>query len=518
MVDRLRLILGDQLNARHSWYTETDDNTLYVIAEMFEEATYVRHHVQKVCAFFLAMQTFAQSLEQAGHQVLHLTLNDTADTPDVAALLARLAEEHGVKSIEYQRPDEQRLLDSLRNLAIKGVEITECDTEHFLVPFEELGKHFKPGKAHRMETFYRRMRQEHNVLMENMLMDGGKPAGGKWNYDASNRKKLKKADLALIPTPLTFAHDLSDILARLEEHNIDTIGHAKPETWLPMNREESLNLLSWFCTEALPRFGDFQDAMTDQSEFAWSLFHSRLSFSINTKMLHPMEVIEAAVKAYEDNPDIDISQVEGFVRQILGWREFIRGIYWANMPGYETLNALDADQPLPDYFWTGETGMNCVRQAVTQSLDYAFAHHIQRLMVTGVFGLIAGIDPDEMDAWYLGIYVDAHEWVEMPNTRGMSQFADGGLVASKPYAASGNYINKMSDYCQGCQYNVKEKLGEDACPFNALYWHFMMRHRDKFEKNPRIGMVYRSWDKQDADTQRLTLVKGDDLLEKLGEL
>lgn len=513
MVDRLRLILGDQLNARHSWYNELDANTLYVIAEIREEATYVRHHVQKVCAFFLAMRTFAQSLEQTGHRVLHLTLNDTAETPDVAALLARLAEEHCVKTIEYQRPDEQRLLDSLRNLAIKGVEITECDSEHFLVPFDELGKHFRRGKAHRMETFYRRMRQTHDVLME-----GDKPEGGQWNYDASNRNKLKKADLALVPKPLTFAHDVGDILARLERHNIETIGNAKPETWLPMNREESLDLLSWFCNEALPRYGDFQDAMTDQSEFAWSLFHSRLSFSINTKMLHPMEVIEAAVQAYEKNPDIDTSQVEGFVRQILGWREFIRGIYWANMPGYNQLNVLDAKQPLPDYFWTGETGMNCVRQAVRQSLDYAFAHHIQRLMVTGVFGLISGIDPDEMDAWYLGIYVDAHEWVEMPNTRGMSQFADGGLVASKPYAASGNYINKMSDYCQGCRYNVKEKLGEDACPFNALYWHFMIRHREKFETNPRIGMVYRNWDKQDADTRKLTIQKGDYLLEKLGEL
>lgn len=513
MVDRLRLILGDQLNARHSWYNELDANTLYVIAEIQEEATYVRHHVQKVCAFFLAMQTFAQFLEQAGHQVLHLTLDDTADTPGVAALLQRLSREHKVKTIEYQRPDEQRLLDSLRALSIESVDIRECDTEHFLVPFDELGKQFKRGKAHRMETFYRRMRQTHDVLME-----GDQPAGGQWNYDASNRKKLKKADLALIPAPLTFAHDVRDILARLEKHNIETIGHARPETWLPMNREESLSLLSWFCTEALPRFGDFQDAMTDQSEFAWSLFHSRLSFSINTKMLHPMEVIEAAVQAYEKNAAIDISQVEGFVRQVLGWREFIRGIYWANMPGYEALNVLDATQPLPEYFWTGETGMNCVRQAVTQSLDYAFAHHIQRLMVTGVFGLIAGIDPDELDAWYLGVYVDAHEWVEMPNTRGMSQFADGGLVASKPYAASGNYINKMSDYCQGCQYNVKDKLGEDACPFNALYWHFMIRHRDKFEKNPRIGMVYQSWDKQDDDTQQLTLQKGDDLLEKLGEL
>ncbi|MBO6657543.1 MAG: cryptochrome/photolyase family protein [Pseudomonadales bacterium] len=513
MVNRLRVILGDQLNEAHSWFSDKDEQTLYVIAELHEEATYVTHHVQKICAFFLAMQTFAESLEANGHKVLHLSLDDTHDTPDVGALLTRLASEQNATVIEYQRPDEQRLLNQLRVLSIPGVEILECDTEHFLVPFEELGKHFQQGKAHRMETFYRKMRQRHQVLMKD-----GQPLGGKWNYDASNRKKLKKADLAVIPTPLTFAHDVTAILGRLTRHNIEHIGSEKKQIWLPVSRNESLQLLDWFCESALPRFGDFQDAMTDQSEHAWSLFHSRLSFSINTKILHPVEVIEAAVNAYHSNDAIDISQVEGFVRQILGWREFIRGIYWANMPGYKSLNELNAERPLPDYFWSGDTQMNCVKQAVTQSLDYAFAHHIQRLMVTGVFGLIAGIHPDEMDAWYLGVYVDAHEWVEMPNTRGMSQFADGGLVASKPYAASGNYINKMGDYCQSCHYNVKEKVTEDACPFNALYWHFMLRHRDRFESNPRIGMVYRSWDKQDSQVQKLTMKKGDDLLETLSEL
>jgi len=513
MVDQIRLILGDQLNTRHSWFAEKDAKTLYILAEIREEATYVNHHVQKVCAFFLAMQKFAETLSANGHQVQHLTLDDTHKTNDVSQLLRQLADKHGVNTIEYQRPDEYRLLEKMRSLEIEGATLDEFDTEHFLLPFHDIGNQFEAGKPHRMETFYRRMRKQHDILIED-----GKPAGGEWNYDASNRKKLTKKGLDSIPRPLTFCHDVTDILGRLERHEIKMIGTANREICLPVTREESLRLLAWFCDHALPRFGDFQDAMTDQSEFAWSLFHSRLSFSINVKLLHPREVIEAVIGAYRIRDDIDITQVEGFVRQIVGWREFIRGIYWANMPAYGSLNGLNASVNLPEYFWTGKTAMNCISQTVSQSLEHAYAHHIQRLMVTGVFGLIAGIDPNEMDNWYLGIYVDALEWVEMPNTRGMSQFADGGLVASKPYAASGNYINKMGDYCQSCQYDVREKLTENACPFNSLYWHFMIRHREKFENNPRIGMVYRSWDKMNVETQMLTIKKGDACLEKLDEL
>lgn len=510
---RLRLILGDQLNLAHSWFRECDADTLYVIAEMHSETRYVKHHVQKVCAFFLAMAQFAETLRQAGHEALYLTLDDTADMPDLSSLLTALASQYKADVVEYQQADEYRLLEAQRNLNIPGVSVQEYQTEHFLVPFDALPRHFKPGKAHRMETFYRQMRRDHDVLM-----NGEQPLGDKWNFDASNRKKLKKQDLADIPAPLTFTHDCTEILARLEKHGVETIGDASTCSRLPATRAESLDLLNFFCKTLLPRFGDYQDAMTDQSEFAWSLYHSRLSFSINVKLLHPREVIDAAVAAFEANDDISLSQIEGFVRQIIGWREFIRGIYWANMPDYQKLNVLDATRPLPDYFWTGKTRMNCMSQAIGQSLEYAYAHHIQRLMVTGVFGLIAGIHPDDMDNWYLGIYVDALDWVEMPNTRGMSQFADGGLVASKPYAASGNYINKMSDYCKSCHYNVKEKTSEDACPFNSLYWDFMIRHRERFERNPRIGMVYRSWDKFDEATKQQTLDRASHCLETLEDL
>ena len=512
-IETIRFILGDQLNHDHSWYLEKDEHTMYVVAEIFEEATYTRHHVQKVHAFFLAMEAFATTLKEAGHQVLYLTLDDTAGASSVSELLNVLADTYNPIRVGYQRPDEHRLLEQLRALALSGVEVIEYDTEHFMVPFADLSTHFARGKKHRMEQFYRRLRKQHNILMED-----NEPVGGQWNYDATNRSKLKKSDLADIPAPLLFASDVDEVQRRLERHDIKTVGKISQQLPMPITRDQSLELLRSFCRTELPRFGDFQDAMTGNSDYAWSLYHSRLSFSMNVKLLHPAEVIDAAIAAYFAQDNIDISQVEGFVRQILGWREFVRGIYWANMPGYDELNALAAEKDLPAYFWTGDTQMNCVSKAITQSLDHAYAHHIQRLMVTGMFGLLAGVDPDQMDQWYLGIYIDAIEWVEMPNTRGMSQFADDGLITSKPYSASGNYINKMSDYCASCHYKVKEKTTKDACPFNSLYWHFMVRHREKFQNNPRIGMVYRNWDKQEKAVQELTIARGEDCLKNLEAL
>jgi deoxyribodipyrimidine photolyase-related protein len=259
--------------------------------------------------------------------------------------------------------------------------------------------------------------------------------------------------------------------------------------------------------------------MTGKGENRWSLYHSRISFALNSKILHPLQVIEAALRRF-DEPDspVDLAQIEGFIRQILGWREYVRAVYWANMPNYAERNALDAERDLPDYFWTGRTKMSCMKQAIDQSLDYAYAHHIQRLMVTGNFAMLAGIDPAQVDNWYLGIYIDAVEWVEMPNTRGMSQFADGGLIATKPYAASGSYINKMSDYCKDCHYSVKERYTEQACPFNSLYWHCMQRHSDKFSKNPRTAMAYRSWDKMDSQVKAALLTRAKFCLENIEQL
>lgn len=510
----LRLILGDQLNSEHSWFEQVDDSVLYLIAELHQETVYVKHHIQKMCAFFSAMEQFSDELKAAGYHVLHLTLDDTKSHQNLGELISTLMNQYSIQQFQYQRPDEYRLLKQLRSLLISDELIIEFDSEHFLLEFDELPDFIKPAQHNRLETFYRKLRQRFNILMED-----GKPIGGKWNYDEQNREKLKPKDLNHIPQPLLFSNPVKDIKNRIDRHNVKYFGHCDNDILWPVNREQSLQLLSYFCDVCLPNFGRFQDAMTNQHSHQWSLFHSRLSFSLNTKILNPAEVIEAAVNAFENSKGvISLAQIEGFVRQILGWREYVRSVYWVNMPNYTEQNTLNATGELPDYFWNGNTKMECMKQAIQQSLDYAYAHHIQRLMITGNFCLLTGIDPNQVDQWYLGIYIDAIEWVEMPNTRGMSQFADGGWVATKPYSAGGNYVNKMSDYCKTCVYSVKEKVTENACPLNSLYWRFMVKHRDRLEKNPRIGMVYRSWDKQDNQTQEATLNRAEwciDNIEKL---
>lgn len=513
-VKKLRLILGDQLNASHSWYQTKSDDVLYVIAEMHQEATYVKHHIQKICAFFAAMQTFATALKGAGHHVLHIKLDDERSLLPLKQLIAYLCQNHDVEQFEYQRPDEFRLLHQLESLELPDVCIGMAETEHFFVPYEELGSYFKKDKSTRMENFYRKMRQRFDVLM-----DDGKPVGDQWNFDSENQNKLKKADIPNIPEPLIFENNISEVLARIDAKGIATFGEIGETLLWPVSRKQALELLEYFCSEGLPQFGRFQDSMTANSPHAWSLYHSRLSFAMNAKILSPMQVVNRAIQEYENNKDsISLAQIEGFVRQIIGWREFIRGIYWANMPDYAEKNALQAKRSLPEFFWTGETKMRCMQQSIGQSLEFAYAHHIQRLMVIGNFCLLAGIDPDQVDEWYLGVYIDAIEWVEMPNTRGMCQFADGGLVASKPYTASGAYINRMSDYCSDCTYSVKEKVGDDACPFNSMYWHFMDRHRENFGKNPRIGMVYRNLDKMDDKLKSSTLQRAEQLINSLEDL
>jgi deoxyribodipyrimidine photolyase-related protein len=510
----VRLILGDQLNASHSWFKNVDDDVVYVIAELHQEQTYVKHHIQKIAAFFAAMQNFAKALSNAGHHVHHLTLDDSQEFDDLPALLRHWCDHESASVLEYQRPDEYRLLSQLRSLTIESVEINEVDTEHFMLPFDEIDDYFEAGSGSRMETFYRKMRVRFDILM-----DGDDPVGGDWNYDADNRNKLKRDDLDAIPEPLVFKNDVQDILDRLKRHDIQHFGDIGEHLVWPTTRAQSRKLLDFFCERCLPNFGTFQDAMTANSDHAWSLYHSRISFSLNSKMLSPKHVIERVLTEFSARPNtIDIAQVEGFIRQILGWREFVRGIYWANMPDYAELNKLQAKRDLPDYFWNGKTKMRCLQQSLDQSLTHAYAHHIQRLMVIGNFCLLAGIDPDQVDAWYLGVYIDAIEWVEMPNTRGMCQFADGGLLASKPYSASGAYVNRMSDYCSGCHYKVKEKVGDKACPLNSLYWHFMHRHRDEFGRNPRIGMVYRNLDKMDDNLREQTLQHAEKLLSDLNAL
>lgn len=512
--DRLRLILGDQLNASHSWFQHTDPQTIYVIAEMQQETAYVKHHVQKVCAFFAAMTQFATALESAGHRVMHLTLDDTKPFERIDDLLNHLIAEHHITHFEYQLPDEYRLRSTLERYCLSlSISSQVYESEHFFLSETQIEKEFKPNHHHRMEPFYRKMRKRFNILMEE-----GEPVAGKWNFDSANQNKLKPSEFDSVPTPLLFANDVTDILKRLERHNVSMIGQANNQLLWPVNRQQANELLVFFCRYCLPLFGKFQDAMTCKlddmlTQKEWSLFHSRLSFALNAKILSPMKVIDAAITEFNQRQDaIDIAQIEGFVRQILGWREFVRGIYWRNMPGYQNLNKLEASRSLPSWFWTGKTKMNCMHHAIQQSLDFAYAHHIQRLMTTGNFCLLTGIKPDEVDEWYLGIYIDAIEWVEMPNTRGMSQFADGGIVASKAYAASGNYVNKMSDYCSDCHYNVKQITEPKACPLNALYWHFMHTHIEQFNNNPRTRMVYANWNKKSEEQQQVILDKAKLLL------
>ncbi len=495
----LRLILGDQLNSVHSWFRRPEARAAYVLMEVRQETDYVKHHIQKVAAFFAAMRAFARQLRAQGHRVIYLALDDPQNRQGIPANIEQLIRAEGFGRFEYLLPDEHRLDRQLKELAAAlPVPAAAADSEHFLTERGELAEMFAGRKRFLMESFYRRMRKRHGVLME-----GETPAGGAWNFDQENRTPYDGR--VPIPEPLLFANDVREIAATITRAKVSTFGEIDPGrlAW-PVDRAQALALLAAFIRDGLPHFGTYQDAMTLTS---WALFHCRLSFALNTKILHPLEVVTAAVDAWKGAPRrIALHQVEGFVRQILGWREYMRGVYWALMPGLARMNFFDHDRPLPDFYWTGETRMRCLAAAIGQSLRHAYAHHIQRLMLTGNFALLTGVHPDAVDAWYLGIYIDAVQWVEMPNTRAMSQFADGGIVATKPYVSSANYIRRMSDYCSACAYDPRQKHGAGACPFNSLYWDFYARHRQKLAANPRIGMMRRTWDRM-AATEKKRILK-----------
>ena len=509
MAHTLRLILGDQLNSQHSWFTSTDPDVSYLMMEMRQETDYVNHHIQKVVGFFLAMRQFAKELQQQGHRVIYLRLDDPDNQQSLAAQLPLLIENEGITRFEYQLPDEFRLDQLLQSTcASLGIPCQAVETEHFLTSREFLNDFFKGKKTFLMETFYREMRKKYQVLM-----DGKEPITGQWNYDQDNRQSLK--DKSLLKNAYTHPKQVHELCAMLEKSGVKTIGNIDAEQFpWPTSRQESLEVLAYFCEELLEHFGAYQDALTTWDPF---LFHSRLSFSLNSKMLSPLEVVQAVEAHWMANQHkVGIAQVEGFIRQILGWREYMRGIYWAKMPEFAKLNFFGHERKLPHWFWTGKTKMNCLSQSIGQSLKLSYAHHIQRLMVTGNFALLAGIHPDEVDQWYLGIYIDAIEWVEITNTRGMSQFADGGIVGTKPYVSSANYIKKQGNYCSSCAYQADKKTGEGSCPFNSLYWHFHARNRELLEKNPRIGMVYRTWDKM--GNQQELIDQAEYYLDRLEEL
>jgi len=486
-VEALRIVLGDQLTPALSALQGADrQRDVILIMEVAQETTSVRHHKKKIAFIFAAMRACADELRALGWRVDYIRLDDPENEGAFTREVARAIERHAPTRIVSTEASEHRVLAAQRDwAALFDAPVHVLADDRFIASKAEFAAWAEGRKQLRMEYFYREMRRK-----TGLLMDGDAPTGGQWNFDHDNRKPAK-ADL-FMPSPLRFAPDaetravLDLVSARFAHH----FGDLEP-FWFPVTRADAEKSAAHFLREALPRFGDFQDAMLRGQRF---LFHSVLSPLINVGLLDPLRLCQAAEGEYRAGR-APLNAVEGFIRQIIGWREYVRGIYWLKGPDYVRSNALQATRPLPWMYWSGETDMLCMAQAIGQTKEEAYAHHIQRLMVTGNFALLAGIDPHQVHEWYLAVYADAFEWVEAPNTIGMSQFADGGVLGSKPYAASGAYIDRMSDYCGSCRYEVKQRTGPNACPFNALYWDFLVRHRVQFEGNPRMAQMYRTYDR-----------------------
>lgn len=500
---RLVLVLGDQLSENLSALQTADKATdVVVMAEVAEEATYVQHHPKKIAFIFAAMRKFAARLRDDGWDVRYTQLDDTENAGSIPGELLRRAEDADATEVIASQPGEWRLLQALEDLPLK---LTMKPDTRFVSTQDEFDAWAKGRKALRMEYFYRDMRRK-----TGLLMDGDDPEGGKWNYDSENRKPAPD-DIAF-SGPMQFTPDeiVEEVLDLVESRFGNSFGTLRP-FWFATDQEQARRALTHFITYAVPRFGDFQDAMMNDNRF---LYHAMISPYLNVGLLDPMEVCKAAEDAYR-NGHAPLNAVEGFIRQIIGWREYVRGVYFREGPDYPRRNALNHQRKLPDFYWTGDTDMNCMSKAITQTADEAYAHHIQRLMVTGNFALLAGINPHEVHEWYLRVYIDAFEWVEAPNVVGMSQFADGGIIASKPYVSSGAYINRMSDYCKSCRYKVNDKTGKDACPFNTLYWHFLDRHSETFAKNQRMSTIYANWKRMDEGRKQTILSEAEAFLDGL---
>ena len=483
----LIVVLGDQLSLGLSSLRVADKaRDVVLMAEVADEASYVRHHKKKIAFLFAAMRHFAAELEAAGWTVRYVRLDDKKNGGSFTSEVKRAAREIKASGIVVTEPGEWRVAEIIGVWEGEaGVPVRVLPDDRFLCATGEFAAWAAGRKSLRMEFFYREMRRK-----TGLLMDGEEPDGGRWNFDAENRKPAK-ADL-FIPKPLRFTPDdmTRDVLDLVGKRFDNHFGELEP-FWFGVTRADAEKQLRHFLKTGLAQFGDYQDAMLLSEPF---LYHSILSLYINAGLLDPLDVCRRVEKEYRAGR-VPLNAAEGFIRQIIGWREYVRGIYWLKMPEYVEQNFLRATRPIPDFYWTGETDMACLRAAVGQTKAEAYAHHIQRLMVTGNFALLAGIEPKQVHEWYLAVYADAYEWVELPNTLGMSQFADGGLLGSKPYAASGNYINRMSDYCGSCRYDVKKRTGAGACPFNALYWDFLDRNTDKLSTNPRMTQMYATWRK-----------------------
>lgn len=509
MAGILRLVLGDQLSVAISSLRDCTKSTdKILLAEVKEEATYVKHHKKKIVLLFSAMRHFAQYLRSEGYDVLYRHYDDENNQGSLLNEVKWACREHGFDKVVVTFPGEYRVLKSMQQWQTQlGIPVDIVDDDRFIATLDQFSDWADGRKQWRMEYFYREMRK-----LTGLLMEDDKPIGGKWNYDQDNRKSLP-ADVSP-PTPYTVAPDdiTSDVIELVEVNFADHMGNAKDFNYA-VTRAEALDVLSHFIEQRLANFGDYQDAMREGN--VW-LFHSHLSFYLNSGLLLPMEVMKAAEQAYFDG-EAPLNAVEGFIRQILGWREFVRGFYWHCMPSLQNENYFNHHRKLPGFYWTGHTNMNCMRQCIGDTKRHAYAHHIQRLMVIGNFSLLAGLSVEAVNEWYLLVYADAYEWVEMPNVSGMILFADGGHLASKPYVASGQYINRMSDYCKNCGYAVSKKTGKNACPFNYLYWDFLIKQREKLSSNHRMGLIYNSLDKMSQDTVDAMQTQADQLLKSIDD-
>ncbi len=506
----LRLILGDQLSHSISSLENADKKSdVILICEVWEEATYTRHHPKKIAFLFSAMRHFAEELKKNGFNVRYITLDDPKNTGSFDAEVIRAIADTKCTELTITEPGEWRVLEKIKSWqkTLKVPVHIKTDTR-FLCSIDEFKKWAGDKKSLRMEFFYRDMRKKHGILLD----VGGKPVGGKWNFDSENRKAGN--DTLVSPQRISHPKDAitTAVLKLVKKRFSDHFGDLEPFHFA-VTKRQALAEAKHFIDTLLPNFGDYQDAMVAGEAY---LYHSLLSSYINAGLLLPLEICRMAEEAYYQN-QAPLNAVEGFIRQILGWREYVRGIYWTRMPDYAEMNYFNAARPLPEFYWGADTKMKCISEAVDHTKKHAYSHHIQRLMVTGNFALLAGIDPKEVCDWYLAVYSDAYEWVELPNTLGMALFGDGGIMASKPYAASGKYINKMGNFCKNCFYDPNITVGEKACPLNALYWDFMARHEDKLRKNQRLVYSYATWSRMDPDKKRDILHHARHIFKKLDQ-
>jgi deoxyribodipyrimidine photolyase-related protein len=503
----LLFIFNDQLShSLHSLRLANMDNDIIVFCEAHEEATYVKHHQKKIAFLWAAQRHFAQELAENGYRIEYIKYNYQSIN-SIEDALERVIKKFSPQQIIITEPSEWRLLTKTQKWHQQfSIPVKTLSDDRFLTSITEFKTWAQGKKQLRMEYFYRHMRKKYNIL----LNQDGTPIGGQWNYDLENRRPIK----GKLQVPKRISHKkssiLNDVLQLVEENFTTHFGILRPFHYA-ITREQALQELEHFISIILPNFGTYQDAMQINEPY---LYHSLLSSYLNAGLLLPLEICKFAEKAYHDKT-APLNAVEGFIRQILGWREYVRGIYWHYMPDYADMNFFAANKPLPAFYWHGRTNMRCLAEAINHTREHAYSHHIQRLMVTGNFALLAGLDVKEVQEWYLMVYSDAFEWVEMPNTLGMALFGDGGLMASKPYAASGKYINRMSNFCQNCQFDPDQTTGPKACPFNALYWDFIARNYDKLNNNQRLRYVLSTWNKFPPSKQQQIRFAAAETLKKL---